>query len=243
MTDFITKLINEIEKYLGKVNNFVISREPESDDVAIFDHARGHGAGPKLNLTGLSNTVTGFNIAAQMPNRLGVAAMMAGSGEDSNGGMSTSGPANLNKEAGVKDGIGKTSIDKVSVNSSDEGDSNADTTTGGGDMLSILKAKYEAWNKGEDNTFENSIDAAGDYLQSLRGSKRIGKFNIIPVNLSLTMLGVGGFRNLECFTIPQHLVPERFGNKNYIIMNIEHSIDASTSLWETTVTAILKPTT
>lgn len=243
LTDFLTKLIKEVEKYLGKINNFVISREPDSDDVAIFDHARGVGAGPKLNLTGLSSTVTGFNIAAQMGNKIGVAAMMAGSGEDSNGGMSTSGPANLNKEADVKDGIGKISIDKVTVNSSDEGDSNADTTKGGEDMLSILKAKYEAWNKGEDNTFEKSIDAASDYLQSLRGSKRIGKFNILPIDLSLTMLGVGGFRNLDCFTIPQHLVPERFGNKNYMITNIEHSIDASTSLWETTVTAKLKPST
>ena len=55
------------------------------------------------------------------------------------------------------------------------------------------------------------------------------------------MLGTGGFRNLECFTIPQHLVPERFGNKNFIILNVENVIDASDSLWKTSITGKLKP--
>jgi len=241
ITDFLTKLIQEVQKYLGDINKFVISREPDSDDIAIYDRAVRFDKGPTLNLTGLSNTVTNFNISADMPNRLGMAAMFAGAGEDSDGGMSTAGPANLNKEVDVKDGPGKVTVDKVTGNTSDEGDSNPDTTAGGGDMLTILKGKYEAWNKGEDNTLEGTIDSAGSYLRSLRGGRRIGKFNVLPVNLSITMLGVGGFRNLECFTIPQHLVPERFGNKNYIIMNVENTIDSSTSMWETTVTAILKP--
>ena len=241
LIDFIDKLKEEVQKYLGKINKFKIATEPESEDIAIYDQAFAAKKGLELSLTGLSTTVTGFSIKSNLSNKLGVAAMMAGSGGKSNGGMSTSGLANSNKDADVEDGPGKVSTSKVVVNESDEGDSNADTTEGGEDIKDILIGKFNAWNQGEINTFESTVDSAIDYLQSLRGSKRIGRDVPVPIELSIEMLGTGGFRNLECFTIPQHLVPERFGNKNFIILNVENILDASDSLWKTSITGTLKP--
>ena len=63
----------------------------------------------------------------------------------------------------------------------------------------------------------------------------------IPVDVDIEMLGIGGFKNLETFTLPEHLVPPRFGNSNFIIMGVEHTLDSSDSMWKTSITAKLKP--
>ena len=100
---------------------------------------------------------------------------------------------------------------------------------------------YGQWNAGQGNKFEDILDSSQQYMKSLIGSKSIGKYMPIPVDIDIEMLGVGGFRNLECFTIPDHLLPKRFGNSNFIIMSVEHSLDVSDSMWRTAITGMLKP--
>ena len=113
-------------------------------------------------------------------------------------------------------------------------------TESGQDIKDIIKETYESWNAGEGNQFEKILDSSKEYLKSLIGGKALGKHMPIPVDLDIEMLGIGGFKNLETFTIPDHLVPPRFGNSNFIIMGVEHSLDAGESMWQTSITAILK---
>jgi len=235
LTDFLEELIQQVQKYLGDINTFVLATEPRSEDLAIYDRLRGQQKGALLNLTGLSTTVTDVSIKSNISNRMATAAMFS-----KKGGKTSTGIDKYNTDGKTEAPISG-DASQTNVRTSDDDEKADDAQAGTKSIEDILKDKFEAWNRGQDNTFESCIDASRQYLKNLRGTRRVGKFNAVPVDLSITMLGTGGFRNLETFTIPDHLLPTRFGNKNFIITNVEQTIDSSTSNWQTTITGMLKP--
>jgi len=93
------------------------------------------------------------------------------------------------------------------------------------------------------NDFDSKLETYSDYMVSKisGGRKSSGKYMPIPVDVSITMLGIGGIKNLQTFRIPDHVIPKKFGNTNFIVMNVEHALDSGTSQWETTITGMLKP--
>ena len=235
LTDFLEELIQQVQKYLGDINTFVLATEPRTEDIAIYDRLRGQQKGALLNLTGLSTTVTDVSIKSNISNRMATAAMFS-----TKGGKTSTGIDKYNKDGDCTVPISG-DASQTNFKTSDDDESGDGSQQGTNDIELILLDKFHQWNKGGENTFEACIDASRDYLKSLRGTRRVGKFNAVPVDITVTMLGTGGFRNLETFTIPDHLLPKRFGNKNFIITNVEQTIDSSTSNWQTTITGMLKP--
>lgn len=249
MTDWVGLLIDEIQKYMGNVNSFEIANNPREvdnvlqDELEIYDKSGRQGKGALLNLTGLSSTVTGINIKSNISNRIQTAAMLSGGGSKSNsGGKTGAGLENTNaKSEGVDALTGNSFTIQTKVSSDDSDDGSEENPKGKKDIADIITDVYAQWNAGQGNKFEDILDSSQQYMKSLIGSKSIGKYMPIPVDIDIEMLGVGGFRNLECFTIPDHLLPKRFGNSNFIIMSVEHSLDVSDSMWRTAITGMLKP--
>jgi len=249
MTDWVDLMLDEIQKYMGNINSFEIASNPREidnvleDELEIYDKSGRQGRGALLNLTGLSTTVTGLNIKSNISNRIQTAAMLSGGGSKANsGGKTGAGLENLNAKSDGVDAITGNSFTiqtKVSDDDSDNG--SAENPKGKREIADIIKETYDAWNAGQGNKFEEILDGSQQYVQSLIGRKSLGKYMPVPVDIDLEMLGIGGFRPLECFTIPDHLIPKRFGNSNFIIMNIEHVIDVSDSMWKTNITGMLKP--
>lgn len=249
MTDWVDLMLDEIQKYMGNINSFEIASNPREtdgvleDELEIYDKSDRQGRGALLNLTGLSTTVIGLNIKSNISNRIQTAAMLSGGGSKANsGGKTGAGLENLNaKSDGVDSITGNTFTIQTKVSEDDSDDGSAENPKGKREIADIIKETYDAWNAGQGNKFEEILDGSQQYVQSLIGRKSLGKYMPVPVNIDLEMLGIGGFRPLECFTIPDHLIPKRFGNSNFIIMNVEHVIDVSDSMWRTNITGMLKP--
>ena len=246
LTDFVELLLQEIQKYMGDINSFEIATSPRPideifEELEIYDKSGAAQKGAPLNLTGLSTTVTSVGIKSNISNDLQVAAMFGGAGKRGEGGKSQAGIELHNSPEGLdgEDGIMGEAYSKGFEQS--PGKDGAEQTESGQDIKDIIQETYDSWNAGEGNQFEKILDSSKEYVKSLIGGKALGKNMPIPVDLDIEMLGIGGFKNLETFTIPEHLVPPRFGNSNFIVMGVEHTLDAGESMWQTSITAILKP--
>jgi len=251
LTDFVDLLLDEIQKYMGNINSFEIATAPRPggdnenlfEQLEIYDKSGASSKGALLNLTGLSTTVTKVGIKSNISNNIQVAAMMGGAGKKGKGGKTQAG-IELYNQLGEKASdalIGQAFTNPTPTAENEGEEAAADNPQGKKDIRDIIQELYDAWNAGEGNQFEKILDSSQKYAQSLVGGKALGRYMPIPVDVDIEMLGIGGFKNLETFTLPEHLVPPRFGNTNFIIMGVEHNLDASDSTWKTSITAKLKP--
>lgn len=171
--------------------------------------------------------------------------MLGGAGKKGSGGKTQAGIElhnTLGKEA-YDALIGTAYVNKVkqSKDIKEEEDTDPESIKGKADIKTIIQELYDGWNAGNSNDFEKILDSSQKYAQSLIGGKALGRFMPIPVSVDFELMGMGGWKNLECFSIPEHLLPTRFGNTRFIIMGVEHSLDSSDSMWKTNITAQLKP--
>lgn len=251
LTDFVDLLLDEIQKYMGNINSFEIATAPRPggengtlfEQLEIYDKSGASSNGALLNLTGLSTTVTRVGIKSNISNNIQVAAMLGGAGKKGRGGKTQAGIELYNQlGAAASDALIGQAFTNPTPATENEGDeAAADNPQGKQDIRDIIQEQYNIWNAGEGNQFEKILDSSQKYVQSLIGGKALGRYMPIPVDVDIEMLGIGGFKNLETFTLPEHLVPPRFGNTNFIIMGVEHTLDSSDSMWKTSITAKLKP--
>lgn len=251
MTDWVDLLLDEIQKYMGNINSFEIATSPRPvddryEELEIYDKSgRGQKSAEILNLSGLSTTVTNVGIKSSISNNIQVAAMLGGAGKKGSGGKTQAGIEYYNTlGAEAHDAlIGDAYINKVDQTKEikEEEDTDEEKLEGSKDIKTIIQELYDSWNAGQGNQFEKILDSSQKYAQSLIGGKALGRFMPVPVEVDFELMGMGGWKNLECFSIPEHLLPTRFGNSKFIIMGVEHQLDASDSMWKTSITAQLKP--
>lgn len=251
MTDWVDLLLDEIQKYMGNINSFEIATSPRPngdnfEELEIYDKSgRGQKNAEVLNFSGLSTTVTSLSINSDISNNIQVAAMLGGAGKKGSGGKTQAGIEYYNTLG--KDAydalIGTAFVNKVKQTKEikEEEDTDEESLKGKADIKTIIQELYDAWNAGEGNEFEKILDSSQKYAQSLIGGKALGRFQIVPVSVDFELMGMGGWKNLECFSIPEHLLPTRFGNSKFIIFGVEHSLDSSDSMWKTSITGKLKP--
>lgn len=251
MTDWVDLLLDEIQKYMGNINSFEIATSPRPnndryEELEIYDKSgRGTKFAETLNFSGLSTTVTNVGIKSNISNNIQISAMLGGAGKKGSGGKTQAGIElhnTLGKEA-YDALIGTAYVNKVkqSKDIKEEEDTDPESIKGKADIKTIIQELYDGWNAGNSNDFEKILDSSQKYAQSLIGGKALGRFMPIPVSVDFELMGMGGWKNLECFSIPEHLLPTRFGNTRFIIMGVEHSLDSSDSMWKTSITAQLKP--
>lgn len=88
--------------------------------------------------------------------------------------------------------------------------------------LQALKTEHAEY------TVENTVRRPGSGTDAAPG--------IIPVELSLKLDGVGGFKVASTFRISSGILPDKYNDKfGYIITGVEHSIGTN-NVWETSVT-------
>lgn len=237
ITDFITMIMQEVQKYMGDLNTFVVAVDPDDREIEIYDKGFPNKAGNMLNLTGLSTTVSALSIQSKLSGNIQTAAMFSGAGSGAKGGKKETNLAELNKRSDAKDDL--SSVSTYVYSNPDEADNNI----GDADVEKLITESYEQFSLSGMNDFDSKLETYSDYMVSKisGGRKASGKYMPIPVDVSITMLGIGGIKNLQTFRIPDHVVPKKFGNTNFIVMNVEHALDSSTSQWETTITGMLKP--
>jgi len=250
LTDYVELLLQEIQKYMGNINSFEIVTSPRPidgiyEELMIYDKSGKSEPGTFLNLSGLSTTVMSINLKSNIGNELQVAAMLAGAGEKGEGGKSQAGLERHNTKSGedkVEDALIATAFSQGTKPTPGKGgdEPEAEDTESGEEVKAIVQEQYDEWNAGKGSQFEEILDSSIGYVQSLVGGKALGRHMPTPVDISIEMLGIGGFKNLETFRVPDHLVPPRFGNENFQVLGIEHSLDASDPVWKTNITATLK---
>ena len=244
-------LLQEIQKYMGNINSFEIATSPRPidgiyEELMIYDKSGKSEPGTFLNLSGLSTTVMSINLKSNISNDMQVAAMFAGAGEKGEGGKSQAGLERHNTKNGedkVEDALIAGAFSSGTKPTPGKGGDKpeAEDTESGEEVKAIIQEQYDEWNAGKGSQFEEILDSSIGYVQSLVGGKALGNHMPTPVDISIEMLGIGGFKNLETFRVPDHLVPPRFGNENFQVLGIEHSLDAGEPIWKTNITAILKP--
>ena len=250
LTDYVELLLQEIQKYMGNINSFEIATSPRPidgiyEELMIYDKSGKSEPGTFLNLSGLSTTVMSINLKSNIGNELQVAAMLAGAGEKGEGGKSQAGLERHNTKNGeekVEDALIATAFSTGTKPTPGKGGDKpeAEDTESGEEVKAIIQEQYDEWNAGKGSQFEEILDSSIGYVQSLVGGKALGRHMPTPVDISIEMLGIGGFKNLETFRVPDHLVPPRFGNENFQVLAIEHSLDAGEPIWKTNITATLK---
>ena len=250
LTDYVELLLQEIQKYMGNINSFEIATSPRPidgiyEELMIYDKSGKSEPGTFLNLSGLSTTVMSINLKSNIGNELQVAAMLAGAGEKGEGGKSQAGLERHNTKNGeekVEDALIATAFSSGTKPTPGKGGDKpeAEDTESGEEVKAIIQEQYDEWNAGKGSQFEEILDSSIGYVQSLVGGKALGRHMPTPVDISIEMLGIGGFKNLETFRVPDHLVPPRFGNENFQVLAIEHSLDAGEPIWKTNITATLK---
>ena len=253
LTDFVDLLLDEIQKYMGNINSFEIATAPRPggdngtlfSQLEIYDKSIRPSKGATLNLSGLSTTVTKVGIKSNVSNNIQVAAMLGGAGKKGGGGKTQAGIELYNQlgEAASDALVGQAFTNTTPSVDSEGEEPAADDPQGKRDIRDIIQELYDAWNAGEGNQFEKILDSSQQYAQSLVGGKALGRYMPIPVDVDIEMLGMGGFKNLETFSLPDHLVTPRLSSAkaNFIIMGVEHTLDSSDSMWKTSITAKLKP--
>tara|TARA_B100001287_G_C22625872_1_gene502454 strand:+ start:1 stop:1068 length:1068 start_codon:yes stop_codon:yes gene_type:complete len=251
LTDYVELLLQEIQKYMGDINSFEIVTSPRPvdgiyEELMIYDKSGESEPGTFLNLSGLSTTVMSIGLKSNISNDMQMNAMFGGAGKKGKGGKTQAGIERHNTKDGeeeIEDALQVIAFsDGTEPTEGKGGDKpEAEDTESGEEVKAIIQEQYDEWNAGKGSQFEEILDSSIDYVKSLVGGKALGRHMPTPVDIDIEMLGIGGFKNLETFRIPDHLVPPRFGNENFQVLGIEHSLDAGDPVWKTNITAILKP--
>jgi hypothetical protein len=250
LTDYVELLLQEIQKYMGDINSFEIVTSPRPidgiyEELMIYDKSGKSEPGTFLNISGLSTTVMSIGIKSNISGDMQMAAMFGGAGKKGEGGKTQASIERHNTKNGeeeVEDALMATAFsDGTELTEGKGGDKpEAEDTESGEEVKAIIQEQYDEWNAGKGSQFEEILDSSIDYVKSLVGGKALGRFMPTPVDLDIEMLGIGGFKNLETIRIPDHLVPPRFGNENFQVTGIEHSLDAGDPVWKTSITAQIK---
>lgn len=231
--DAIKNILSGIQNALGEINRFdiyydsslnehiIIDRELFNLDITTPDI-------PTIQITGLKSTVQNIEISSKISGN--IASQVAIAAQGGSGNYSDNIATILEWNSGA--------IDRH-IPIKDQSDSTTDTQDEGkqSDFLLDLIDVYDSFNdvggwrtnqKYDGELFNQLKSESIGYLQKkikqhiyAKGQTPQG---VIPVELSLTMLGIGGFKVGTVFKIPSFLLPSKYDSYGFIVTGVEHSI-------------------
>lgn len=257
----LEKFLGEIQKALGNVNNFGLHYNESEGVFSIVD--RNEVAEETIDepgsirITGLNNTVSAFNIqtkiSSNMANELSIMAQ--------NPRKQKTDGENEHEQRLVYWGEGCTPrFTCPSDGAPEEGSvrTSADTSEDFSSLKTKLVKIYKALSgkasglgrntgsyRESADTIYGEIQLAGENYFKKIVAQNLDSFNtgedtvqqngLIPINATITLMGIGHFIVGSIFKLDQHLLPVKYSRRwGYVITAIEHKVDQKG--WITTVT-------
>lgn len=254
-------LLVEVQKALGNVNNFGLHYNDSYRVWSIVDRnevmQETEESPSSLRITGLNNTVTGFNIetkiTSNMANEMCILAQNPKAG-------STNGE-NEHEKRMVFWGENCTSRFTYPNN----GPNGSDGSVGEEDFNSVkkkLKFIYEAlagdqsmgnndgsYREGAGNVYSECQLAGENYIKKMiakhledgdTGEGNVPQNGLIPINANITLLGIGRFVIGSVFKLDQKLLPTKYSKSwGYVVTGISHKVDQKGWWTEVTTTGYL----
>lgn len=235
-------ILSRIEVALGEINDFDIVATSNNSKLKIIDRKRldPREAGTlksEINLTGLGSTIVDLSISSaissNIASQIAIAAQAPSKATKSNVG-------NLlrwNKLLTDRHSIDKlVYTDSQKVSNTDKIGEGVTTTELYKNLNSSLKKRswtFEDW----DNLLQQNIENIKKLAQApyILGDEFIDIVpGVVPVELSLKMLGLGGFKVGTTFRINKGILPAKYNEFGYIITGVEQEIGTDNK-WYTSI--------
>lgn len=230
--DFMKNLLAGIETAFGSVNNFIIHFDGTQHRIIDSGNKRIPKAdAPVIQITGLKSTIYNVSIGSKLTNKIGSQIAIAAGGAQKSYKDNVANLIEFNQGA-VDRHLGEIS---QTVEDKDEAAKN---------NAELQKKIDDVWKEfNEQDTFPPSkwLNFQGESRSSTisefekyRGKKpSIGSVPV-PIDLTLTMMGIGGLKNGTVFRIPTKLLPAGYDGFGFIITGVDHNIGGDNK-WTTTI--------
>ena len=258
MFTYVKNILDDMSSVAGGVNDFdqlydesedmwfIVDRKKTPTQEAIKDHA-------KLNLTGLSSTVTDLSISSKISNEISAQVSIAAQGTGNNYKENVS--TLLKWNSGLIDRtLPIKSLTEEDYNKTIEDEEKRQKAANDKmiEWAKEVRLVYQQYSTtGDGNLFNWDIeyDEAGHTALKAGHAKYCSRFvidkyckdkndpkpppGVIPVEFSFTTIGIGGLKIGQAFTIADGILPKSYKDFGHIITGLSHSLE--NSKWKTSV--------
>lgn len=247
MFDITRQLLSGMSTALGGINDFDLSLDEDEGKYYLIDrnntNAQPMANYPELALAGVDSIYTDIGISSKISNEMGSQISVAAQGSTMNysenvGNILKWNPNVIDRLRVTKD------TSKPPVATEDEKKEKEEAAQRLAEWIEKLIDFYDDFNDGdefkptdmEELKTTHAEWTANNVVTKYKTAQGEPIPGIVPVELSFTTDGVGGFIIGQAFRISQGILPRLYQDKfGYIITGLEHSIDAK-NRWETSVT-------
>lgn len=259
MFTYVKNILDDMSSVAGGVNDFdqlydesqdmwfIVDRKKTPTQEAIKDHA-------KLNLTGLSSTITDLSISSKISNEISAQVSIAAQGTGNNYKENVS--TLLKWNSGLIDRtlpIKSLTEESYNDNIKDEAKRRKAANDKMSEWANEVRLVFKQYSTTGDLNIYNwdiDYDEAGHTALKAGHAKYCSRFvideyykgsptttkpppGVIPVELSFTTIGIGGLKVGQAFTIADGILPKSYKDFGYIITGLSHSLE--NSKWKTSV--------
>ena len=238
--NLFTLLTNVLEEISESVSNGIdlgIIYDEETSKFKIIDNSRLPGKNDPspgiIQISGISTTVSSLTLTSKVTNKLGNQISIAAQTKPS------SYPASVIKYREWNDDL--TSRLKRIETGASYNDTGTVTYEQRYNYFGKLNTQYEELNGPNKIYYSDEWESLSTYGQivtreGIDYDPDIPK-GLIPIELSFTMDGIAGLKNLQSFKIPNKLLPKKYDNRyvGFIIQGLEHTVE--NNRWYTQVRA------
>lgn len=248
--DVFRNILARIEDNLGGINNLdIVTTSAEGSNkefLRIVDRLNTqYPKAPVLNLTGLSGTMLDINLSSKITSAVSSQVAIAAQGSAGNYKENVSAILKWNEGAidrhfPIKDqkpGGNQKSLEEIKAEAEKAKKYQED-----------LEDTWIDFNKGGDGYFSNSLgqqydpdlfnkirsNQIADITLAFNLDEKNANKGVVPVELTLKMMGVSGLKIGQSFKVKPGLLPSKYDKYAYIITGLEHEINTDNK-WVTTV--------
>ena len=245
ISDIITSIFEGMNDALGGINELSLVYDEEYDGGTFFvvDRKNTTASGDQsevINISGLGTTVSEVSISSKITNEMSSQISVAAQGTTQN--YSENVDNILKWNSGIIDRI-RVTKDVSSKSKETAQEEEDDKSERMGDWMVDVIDFFQNFNSNTGYTKEE-LEAAKtchkEWTVDQANKHRVVQSQpvpgLVPVELSLTLDGIGGLRVAESFKINAGILPSKYNDKfGYIITGLEHTIDKN-NRWTTAVT-------
>ena len=231
--DIVKSVLAKIARALGNVNDFDIQIVETSEGVqkyTIVDRDNLTTTNPPtIRLTGLRSTLASVDLSSRISSA--IASQIAIAAQEDDGDYQNSIGSILDWNKGV---IDRHAPAKGTSNTSPgELENNKSTFKKDRDYTWLRLNKYGTLDKAD---FDNIFQEATVELQQLSDVIKVTKISegVVPVELSIKMLGISGLKIGTTFNISDNILPTKYSKFSYIITGLDHEIGTD-NRWYTNI--------
>lgn len=234
--DTITRILSGLQDALGGINNFIVFFDGKQERIVDSGNKKvSKEEAPVIQITGPKSTVYNVDISSKLTNKIGSQIAISAGGTAKNYGENT---ANL-----VEFNTGKADrhVGGVEIIEGKSDDASKDNETIQKKVDDVWKEfngddefKAETWDQLKNENLAYNI---ASFNKEQENKKNLGSVPI-PVELSLEMVGIGGFKIGTVFRIPTRLLPGSYDGYGFIITGVNHTIGTDHK-WKTNVRTLM----